>query len=457
MSTGSSIVARVFARVFRPFAKVEPEEAIGASVMTLTIFLILTAYYLLKTAREPLILLHGGAEVKSYASAGQSVLLLIAVPAYSALAKRVGRMKLLATVYLFFVSNLVLFAIFARAHANIGVAFYLWVGIFNMMAVSQVWSFAADIYTPEQGKRLFAILGIGGSTGAVAGSEIAKSLISLGPQGLMAGAAAILVLVVFCLAWVDRHVGSPRAQAGSPEEPLEAPQPDQGLAGEGVTEGTLSLFLRDKYLLLAGALTLLINWVNSNGEYLLDRTLLASLENSHATGVNPEKFVGAFKADYFGWVNIVGLLLQLFVVSRVFSKLGVRVALFFLPGVAFVGYSLLLAAPILSLIRIAKISENSLDYSIQKTSFQALFLVTSRVEKYVGKTAIETLIVRIGDVFSGGLVWVASLLSLSTSALAGINLCLVALWLVVIVAIGKEHRRRSEESEELMAAEPLPT
>ncbi|WP_394823444.1 NTP/NDP exchange transporter [Pendulispora albinea] len=452
MANAPSSIERTFARLLRPFAKVEPEEAITAVVMTITLFLLLTAYYLLKTAREPLILLHGGAEVKSYAAAGQSMLLLVAVPAYGALAKRVGRMTLLASVYLFFVSNLAIFAALARAHANIGVAFYLWVGIFNMMAVSQFWNLAADVYTPEQGKRLFAILGIGGSTGAYAGSQVAKSLAGLGPQGLIIVAAAILVAVVLLLMWAERRASQNAEQRGSAAKG-SADAHDEPVVGER----TWALFMRDKYLLLAGTLTLIINWVNSNGEYILDRTLLEAVSGMQAQGVDPEKFVGHFKGDYFGWVNLVGMLLQLFVVSRVLDKLGVRAALFFLPGVAFVGYSLMATAPVLSLLKVAKISENSLDYSIQKTSFQALFLVASRVEKYVGKTAIETLIVRIGDVFSAGLVAVASAIGLSTRSLAGVNLVLIATWVVILVAIGKEHRRRSDESPELLALEPLRT
>src|SRR5271155_3373037 len=187
---------RTLARLLRPFAKVEPGEGGITAVMPLTVFLLLTAYYLLKTAREPLILLHGGAEVKQYAAAGQTLLLVIVVNAYSALARRMGRQRLIATVYLFFVSNLVVFAILVRANVVIGVPFFLWVGVFNMTAVSQFWSLAADVYTPEQGKRLFAILGIGSSVGAVAGARVAKSLAALGPAWLMGVAAAILVVCV---------------------------------------------------------------------------------------------------------------------------------------------------------------------------------------------------------------------------------------------------------------------
>src|SRR5260221_4697959 len=121
----------VLPRLLRPFAKVEASEAVTAIILTLTVFFLLCGYYLLKTAREPLILLHGGAEVKSYAAAGQALLLLVFVYAYGHVARRVGPMNLLATVYLFFGSNLLLFAALAAADAPIGIPFYLWVGVFN--------------------------------------------------------------------------------------------------------------------------------------------------------------------------------------------------------------------------------------------------------------------------------------------------------------------------------------
>ena len=190
MSTATPVLERWSARLLRPFARVEAGEALTALALTATVFLLLTAYYFLKVAREPLILLHGGAEVKSYAAAGQSLLLLLVVRAYSALAQRVGRMKLVASVYLFFAGNLVLLAALARADvAALGVVFYLWVGVFKVTAIAQFWSFANDIYTAEQGKRLFAILGIGSSVGAVVGAKLAKQLAELGPAGLMIAAS----------------------------------------------------------------------------------------------------------------------------------------------------------------------------------------------------------------------------------------------------------------------------
>src|SRR3984957_16857546 len=234
-----SVHERALAYLFRPFARVEPEEAITAALLTLTAFLLLTGYYLLKPAREPLILLHGGAEVKQYAAGGQALILVVVVKAYSALARRVGRQRLINAVYLFFVSNIVVFAILARANVVIGIPFFLWVGVFNMTAVSQFWSLAADVYTPEQGKRLFAILGIGSSVGAVAGARVARSLAPLGPAWLMGVAAAILVVCVGLFAGVGARAG-PRARKQD-----EAPH-DEPLVHDHVAR----VLVRDKYLLL---------------------------------------------------------------------------------------------------------------------------------------------------------------------------------------------------------------
>ena len=433
---------RALSVLLRPFAKVDPSEAVTASILTLTVFLLLMAYYLLKTAREPLILLHGGAEVKSYAAAGQAVLLLVFVQIYGWVARKVGRIRLLLGVYLFFASNLLLFATLARSAVPVAVPFYLWVGVYNYTSIAQFWAFASDVYTPEQGKRLFAVLGIGSSVGAVAGAQFAKSLVPLGPQALMLGAAILLGVCCALLVWVNARVEAPVAAQAKEED--EKPLSH---------ESAFSLISHDKYLLLIAALTLLINWCNSNGEYILDKTLLAAVA-SQGNHANAMTFIGQFKAEYFEWVNILGVVLQLFAVSRILDKLGVRAALFFLPVVAFGGYSVMLLAPVLSLIRLAKVAENSLDYSVQNTARQALYLVATRVEKYVGKTAVDSFFVRLGDVLSAGVVWLGARFALPTPVFAAINLSLILLWLFVVVLVGREHRRRSEALERGDAESP---
>src|SRR5262252_1818303 len=148
----------------------------------LNVFTLLTAYYIIKPVREALILSGSGAEIKSYAGAGQALLLLLLVPAYSAIASRVNRLRLINGVSAFFISNLVLFYALGQMKVPLGVVFFLWVGLFNLIIVAQFWSFANDIYTQEQGKRLFAIIGIGSAVGAIFGAQVAGWMFKpLGP------------------------------------------------------------------------------------------------------------------------------------------------------------------------------------------------------------------------------------------------------------------------------------
>ncbi|HEX8795180.1 MAG TPA: hypothetical protein VF765_29735 [Polyangiaceae bacterium] len=442
----ASLPSRILARAFRPFAKVEAGEAVGAAVMMVASFLLLCAYYQLKTVREPLILLEGGAEVKLYARAGQAVLMVGFVHLYGEIAKRVGRMKLLAIVFLFFISNLVVFAILSRTRLPIGLAFFLWVGVFSYTAVAQFWALAADIYTEEQGKRLFPVIGIGSSVGAVAGARLAKSLVPSGPHALMTAAAVLLLVCMVLLAWVESRAGvGGRRRAQSPEQEEEQPLSD---------EGALHLLLRDRFLLLIAAMIVLLNWVNSAGEYVFDRTILAAVTTAGLHGAAAQSFVGAVKADYFAWYNLLGMLMQLFAVSRILARLGVRNALLFNPAFSLVGYAWAAFVPTLAAFRMVKIGENALEYSIAETSRHALYLVTSRVEKYVGKTSVDTIAVRVGAILSGAVVYIGGRVNLSTAAFATLNVVLTAAWIGVVLAIGREHRRRRLESPVLLAAEP---
>src|SRR5262245_7343279 len=184
-------------RLLSPIADVHRGEATSALLMTATMFLLLYGYYLLKTAREGFILSEGGAEVKSYSSAGQAVMLLALVPAYGALASRVNRVQLIQWVTLFFASNLLLFLLALQSGLRVGIVFFLWVGIFNVMVIAQFWGFAADLYREDQGKRLFPLLGVGSSLGAWIGSIRAGQIVSSqGTARLLIGGAAILVVCV---------------------------------------------------------------------------------------------------------------------------------------------------------------------------------------------------------------------------------------------------------------------
>lgn len=441
-------------RLLRPFAEVRTGEGPTALLLMLNVFLLLTAYYIIKTVREPLILTGGGAEVKSYAAAGQALLLLVLVPAYGAFASRVNRVKLISWVTVFFISNLVVFYLLAVARVPlVGVAFFLWVGIFNLMIIAQFWAFANDVYTEEQGKRLFAIVGFGASLGAILGAAVAKWLIKpVGVNELMLVAAAILVACIVLTRVINLRERAAAVRALEGRSPTtSAPQRVRPAAAEEKLgrEGGFQLVFRQRYLLLIALLMLVLNFVNTNGEYILGRTVTSHVQALAAAGAagstDPVEWakqqIGAFYGDFFTWVNMLGAAIQLFLVSRILKWFGVRIPLFVLPAIAFGGYGILAAAPVLGLVKVAKIFENATDYSLQNTTRQALFLPTSREAKYKAKAAIDSFFVRGGDVLSSGLVFLGTQIALTTRNFAAVNVGLVLLWLVLVALIGREHRK----------------
>ena len=156
-----------------------------------------------------------------------------------------------------------------------------------------------------------------------------------------------------------------------------------------------------------------------------------------ASGLSEAYIIGKFYADFFSVVNLLSLVIQLFLVSRLIKYVGVRVCLMLLPLIALGGYLLLAFFPVLAVIRWAKTAENATDYSLQNTVRNILFLPTNRTEKYKAKQAIDTLGVRIGDVLSALLVYAGTQwLALTTSGFALVNAALVLLWIVIAAAVG---------------------
>jgi AAA family ATP:ADP antiporter len=425
--------------LLRPFGDVRPGEAPTVLLLTLNVFLLLMAYYLLKVAREPLILLGGGAEVKSYASVGQSILLVFVANFYGWLSTRVGRVGLIAFVTLFFASNLCLFWLLGTRGVPLGIPFFLWVGVFNVVTVAQFWSFAADTYTEEQGKRLFPLVGIGSSVGAVGGATIARPLVRHGSPFLLMLIAGLILVSTLGLTYLvnRREVG--RRTAGAP-----APQ-DEPL-GRG---NAFALILHDRYLLVFAVMILVLNIVTKTGDYVLDRTLVAGAPAAaHAMGVDSATYIGDFKARYFEWINSLGVLLQLFAVSRVIKYAGLRAALVLVPLCSLAGYGAALAVPVIGVMFVGRVAESTLDYSLSNTTRQALWLKTSREAKYKAKQVVDTFVMRFGDSLSAGVVFFGSRAALSSRAFLGINVCLSIAWTVVAIVLGREYARRQEPALE---------
>ncbi len=431
-------------RFLRLFTDVRDGEGPQLVLLTLNVFLILTAYYVMKPVREALILDQpGGAELKSYAYAAQAVLLVVLVPLYSSLATRLPRRRLINAVTAFFIACLPLFYLAAEADLPVGLVFFLWIGVFSLMVIAQFWAYANDVYTPDAGKRLFAVIAFGASSGAVFGAWISSHLIrSIGVNPLLLAAATILAASLVLFNVIDLRGQAERRRAANPvaeDVPI----------GDGNAFG---LVMRNRYLLLIALVIFLLNWVNSAGEYVLSSIVKHAADADVAAGRlsagEEGRFIGGFFADYFQLVNIVGMVLQLFVVSRAIKYLGVPIAVCILPAVALGSYTLAAIVPSLAIIRWVKTAENSVDYSLMNTVRQILFLPTTREEKYKAKQVIDSFVVRSGDVLAAGTVFVGTtFLSLGVSQFAWFNVALVLVWLALSVATGLEFRRRVAAQE----------
>jgi len=444
----------VLERVLSVAAEVRPGEGATAVLLAVNVFVLLSAYYTIRPLRSALLLpvqiaLPGGRvmtgpEIQSYTGAILAALFLVIVPLYSALASRVDRMRLINSVTMFFVVTLVAFYFLSQlslAPTLVAVTFFLWVGVFNLMIIAQFWSFANDLYTPDQGKRLFAIVGFGGSVGAIGGALIASNLITrVGLLSMMLIASGELLIALVLTNLIHRREQRrPKAVVDKTE--------DQPLSGGG----GFKLVLSNRYLLLIGVLTLAVQLVNTNGNYILNETLARTARDTIAAGGTAQtegQFIGSFMAGLDFWQNVLSMVIQFFLVSRIFKYLGIGGALFVMPIISLTSYGLFAFAPVLAFIRLTKIAENATDYSLQNTVRRALFLPTSREAKYKALQAVETFFWRAGDMLSGVFTFVLiQWLAMSVRGFALVNLAIVLVWLALAASLARENRRLTAEAE----------
>ncbi len=423
------------------FADVRAGEGVGVLLLSVNVFLVLAGYNLMKPARDALALSEGGAVGKAYSAGAQAALLMAIIPLYGWLASRVSRIKFIIATSLFFASNLAIFYVLGQAGVREGVAFYIWIGIYNVFIVSQFWAFANDLYTEGQGRRLFPLIGVGASLGAwIGAATVAPAVRNLNftPYTLMLMGAAVLLVSLGLTIIINT-----RASVGAQADPETARTNDAPLG----KEGGFGLIFRDRYLLWIAVLIVLLNAVNTTGNFLLDSLVEAKSFEMFGTDpaqlVDRRQWITVFSGSLVTIVNLVGLIIQLFITSRVFRYMGVRGALFILPVLALLNYTVIAVVPLLALVRIGKILENATDYSLQNTIRHALFLPTTREAKYKAKAAIDTFFTRTGDLIQTGIVAGGRALGLGTPGFAWVNVVLTIAWIGVAARIAREHRRKT--------------
>jgi AAA family ATP:ADP antiporter len=432
-------------RALRLFGDVRGGEGVTVLLMCLNVFLLLMAYYVLKTVREPLILLAGGAELKSYAAAAQALTLVGYVPLYGWLAQRLPRQKFLAAVILFFVGCIQLFYLGHRAGLPyLGFVFFVWVGIFSLTTIAQFWSYANEIYTRPEGDRLFPLIAIGSTAGAPLGAAVAERLFGRGlnPFLMMQVAAAVLLVHLALYRVIAARM------AAKPGRRAEAPIK----GGNG-----FALVLASPYLRLVALLLVTLNIVNTVGEYILGQAVVVRADALQAldAAFDKQAYVGTFYGRYFLLTNLAAIVLQAFVVSRVVRRFGMRGALFALPLVALCAYGSAAFGAALGTLLYLKVAENSTDYSVMNTAKQMIWLPTSREEKYKAKQAIDTFFVRTGDMLAAGAVFLGThVVHRGVPGFARFNMMFVVVAIGVAVLLLREYGRltRSRADEARPAA-----
>jgi len=469
-------------RFLRLFADIRPGEASKALMLAANIFLLLLAYYILKPLRESLLLVDkDSAVVKSALGGAQAVLFVFVIKAFSRLASKVPRHALITWTTSFFISNLVIFFFlhqFGMAHKPMGILFFVWVGIFNYFVIAQFWGFANDLYTDEAGKRTFPLVALGATLGGlVATLPFMKKLRDvLGGNWefkLMLIAGIVLFLCIVLARTIHRRdvrqarEDKAKGLAGAAEKVRVQEQPL--LSGGG-----FRLVFKSRYLLLIALMIGLYNFVNATGEFIISQvTVNRSIESATAAKAQSEEALPAVSPglprqtdskaihnafmDYQLLTNIIALVIQLFLVSRIFKWVGVGGALLFLPLLALGGYALISFGAVLVLVRWVKAFENGTDYSLQNTTKAALFLVTKREEKYKAKAAIDTFFVRGGDTLSAlAVVAGTQLLGLRIERYALLNVAVVAALLVICMKIIRAYRKRRAAMDAAAGAEAAP-
>jgi AAA family ATP:ADP antiporter len=416
------------------FGDVRPGEGGAVFLMLLNVTIILISYYIIKVVREPLILdLPGGEKLKSYAAAGQAIVLMGYVPLYAWFSSKVNRKVLIVGVNVFFIACIEIFSFAVKMNIPyIGVAFFIWVGFFSLSLIAQFWSLANDIYSESEGKRLFPLIAIGATLGSPIGAKLASNLFAthMEPYLIMQISAALLVVSVILYGIIQRKEAEHPKQKEIQVVPLGK-------------SGGFQLLFRSRYLLLMAALLLLLNLVNTTGEFILSE----KVKEAAANMTDKKSFIGAFYGNYFFIVNIAAFLIQTFLASRIVKYFGIAGVVLALPIVALGAYTTIAAGVGLAIIRWMKTAENSTDYSVMNTARAMLWLPTSREEKYKAKQAVDTFIVRFGDVFSAALVFAGTTwLGFTASSFAIANIVIVLIWIGLGILLVRKYKQLSQKT-----------
>ncbi len=442
---------------WRRALKIAPGEGSTVLVSALFFFFILAAYYMLMPVRDEIVT----REVRDvpWLWTGTFIGTLAAAPLFTALVCVLPRRLFIPITYRFFAVNMLIFlALFLSLEGENRLwparIFYIWLSVFNLFAVSIFWAFASDIFTTARSKRLFGLIGVGGTAGGVVGGLVTKSLLAvenIDVAYVFVAAAISLELAVRCFKWLARaHDVAPRKLAESKgwtraRSFLPDASPGGMLAG-------LRALAHSRYLMGVAAYILLLS-LTATAMYL-QRVQIIGAEFPGDTSAARQDRTNALNNIYL-LTNIATIVIQCFFTGRIIQRVGVGFTLVLLPAISFGAIALVAAAPVYSALAIAEIARRTSNFALARPARETLYTVVSREERYKTKSVIDTAVYRGGDmmwawffeIIQSGLATTA----LKFAAVIAIGAApLAALWGVLGLALG---RRQTQLSREQDAAE----
>lgn len=408
------------------------EDEIGATLLATAYgFLILLSYYILRAVRDEI----------SAADRGNLQILwtvvflvmLIAVPAYSALVSRYSRGFFIPLANRFFAANLLVFYLVLRllpeaARPWIDRVFYVWASVFALFVVTVYWGFIVDLFKTEQGKRIFGFIAVGSSLGGLAGSAVTASLAEVVPE------FSLLLIAVLPLEGAAQCAGILHRRSGRPNSAMrpEEAEPARGTAWSGIQTVIASPYLRR----IAGYLALMT--FASTVLYFQQAELVGEAFANDRPGRT------AFFALIDLWANGLTIFAQAFLAAHIIRGFGVGITLAVTPVVAMLGFLSLGVYPLLGVLVVLQVLYRTGRYAIARPGREVLFTVVGREERYKSKAFIDAAVYRGGDLASGWIYAGMAGIGLSLGAIALVAVPVAALWAGIGLTLGKQQTALAE-------------
>jgi ATP:ADP antiporter, AAA family len=352
------------------------------------------------------------------------------------LVARLPRARFIPLIYQFFVANLALFWLLltlGAAPVIVARVFFVWVSVFSLFAVAVFWSFMADLFNAEQGKRLFGFIGAGGTAGGLLGPLITIQLSRpVGSVNLLIAAAMLLEIAVFCVYRLERAA---TVHGGADGELHAAPQRIGGSAFAAFLE-----FVRSPYLLGVGLWVSLLSFCATIVYFEQANIISAAI---HDRDMQTRIFASIDLA-----VNLLSLATQVFITGQVLKRFGTGIAAGALPAVYVLGFAALFLMPTLAVVVTLQIVQRWMNFAIANPARQVFFTVIGREEKYKAKNLIDVVVYRGSDALYGWVFDGLQALGLKLGAIALVALPGAAGWLALSLALGRvqEHRAASTQN-----------